>query len=270
MPKYHVTSTCSSRIIILKFSRGKLLLITLFKLLYKYFRNISTRPSNYFYSKKVSQRCGFLFWSSRVEWNGTAVSDISSTRRTYPWLLLVVRGLECSCAKSRRESGSGAGGRTTGRGAGAGTGAATGRGGDTARTTPLTPLLRLLIPLTPLIPLTQLTPFCGDTAVTTWSDTGDTGAFGSSSAKKIFILSNHRSHTRLTFCTSKLPIDACQTRVSRSSAAAIRGGKIPGEQNPLRVVRAAWRRASAWRASKIAWRAWGRPVLIYNGSERYR
>lgn len=85
--------------------------------------------------------------------------------RTYPWLLLVVRGLECSCAKSRRGAGGGA--VAAGTGSSATTGGAGGQGGatDTGDVGRTTPLLRGV----------------AGSPVTTRTDTGD---FGSSSVNK--------------------------------------------------------------------------------------
>lgn len=84
--------------------------------------------------------------------------------------MLVVRGLECSCAKSGSCARAGSmvstgavGMSVTAAGAGGQAGWQGGAAGDVGRTTPLTPLLR------------------ADTAVTTRSDTG---ALGSSSANK--------------------------------------------------------------------------------------
>lgn len=107
-------------------------------------------------------------------WKSPAVLDTAITRKTwtYPWLRLVVRGLECSCTKSRRGAGGwaaavGTGSSVTADTAGDGTtaqGSATGTG-DVGRTTPL---LRVVTgrPVSP---------------VTTRTDNGD---FGSSSVNK--------------------------------------------------------------------------------------
>lgn len=128
---------------------------------------------------------------------------------THPWLILVFRGLECSCMKSRGAEEAGVAVATTGvpgaktgsRGAGTGGGTATGEVGRT------TPLLRVT-----------------DTPV----NRTDTGDFGSSSVNK-------RPRQRLISKTSSGRRPACQICVNYSSALAVRGGKVPGEHADVRA-----------------------------------
>lgn len=75
---------------------------------------------------EIEKSVCIVLWQNIKNNNGCespAVLDSAVTRNTYPWLvLLVVRGLECSCAKSMRGAGWGAGADTSSRAGAGGTG----------------------------------------------------------------------------------------------------------------------------------------------------